>query len=170
LEPGGSDPLSGLSETLEACRLLAEALGGGLQITAGEAEITLTLTWSVNQSRLLLVIDDNTGMADLFRVYLKNANWVVLAASGGREAREILRENKPDLIILDILMPQEDGWELLRAFKTDETSKSIPVVISSVLKQPQVALKLGASAYVEKPVSQQTLLDTLAQLGPVASL
>jgi CheY-like chemotaxis protein len=165
LETGGTDPLPAPNDTLEACRLLAEALGGGLRIIPGKTEITFTLTWPLNPGRLLLVIDDNTGMADLFRLYVKSANWAVLSASGGREAREILRDNRPDLIMLDILMPQEDGWELLRALKTGETSKLIPVVICSVLKQPQVALKLGASAYVEKPVSQQTLLDTLARLG-----
>jgi CheY-like chemotaxis protein len=165
LEAGFSTALAGLTEQIEACRLLVEALGGRLETAEGMKEVLFTLVWAERRKRLLLVIDDNTGMADLFRVYLKGGLWHVLGASGGREAREILRENRPDLILLDILMPQEDGWELLRALKTDETSKDIPVIICSVLKQPQIALKLGAAAYVEKPVSQQDLLDTVAQIG-----
>jgi CheY-like chemotaxis protein len=158
-------PLSGLNEQLEACRLLVEALNGELQTGVTPQQVSFNLTWPDSQRHLLLVIDDNAGMADLFRLYLKGGTWQVLGASGGREAREILHENRPDLILLDILMPQEDGWELLRALKTDEASKNIPVMICSVLKQPQIALKMGAAAYVEKPVSQQALLTAVAQIG-----
>jgi CheY-like chemotaxis protein len=157
-------PAFSQQETLEACRLLVDALGGILQVSAEAVEIRVQISWPVVRARQLLVIDDNAGMGDLFRLYLKSANWSVLSASDGREARAILRENRPDAIILDILIPQEDGWELLRAFKGDETSCAIPVVICSVLKQPQVAIKLGAAAYVEKPVGQQTLLDTLNRI------
>ena len=157
-------PAFSQQETLEACRMLVDALGGILHVSAEAAEIRVQLSWPVVRARQLLVIDDNAGMGDLFRLYLKSANWSVLSAADGREARAILRENRPDAIMLDILIPQEDGWELLRAFKGDETSCTIPVVICSVLKQPQVAIKLGAAAYVEKPVGQQTLLDTLNKI------
>ncbi len=156
--------LRDINDQLEACRLLLDALGGRLDIKSKKDQIIFTLTWLEYRERLLLVIDDNSGMADLFRMYLKGEVWHVTGASGGAKAREILRETHPDLILLDILMPQEDGWELLRAIKTDEASKNIPVIICSVLKQPQIALQLGAAAYVEKPVSQQELLDVISEV------
>jgi CheY-like chemotaxis protein len=156
------------SDQLEACRLLIDALGGKLETSLGPQSVTFILSWSEYRKKLLLVIDDNTGMADLFRLYLKGSGWQVAGAAGGQEARQVLRENRPDLIMLDILMPQEDGWELLRVLKTDDGSQEIPVIICSVLKQPQIALKLGASAYVEKPVSQQDLLEVVTRFGKVA--
>lgn len=157
--------LTGILEQLETCRLLVEALGGRLSTTTGTRRIGFTLTFGENHERLLLVIDDNAGMADLFRAYLKGYVWHVIGASGGTDARNILREIKPDLILLDILMPQEDGWELLRMLKSDAASKDIPVIICSVLKQPQIALQLGARAYVGKPVSQQDLLDIITEFN-----
>jgi CheY-like chemotaxis protein len=65
--------------------------------------------------------------------------------------------------MLDVMMPQVDGWELLAAIKSNPATRDIPVIVCSVLKSPALALKLGAAAYLPKPVSQQALIEALAR-------
>lgn len=73
------------------------------------------------------------------------------------------------LIILDVLMPGEDGWELLMEFKANESTRDIPVVICSVFSEPQLARNLGAAAYLPKPVTQRALLRTLRPWSQVGA-
>ncbi len=155
-------------ERLKMCEKLMTAMDGSL--TTGQPEprgVELRLVWSALAPGVILVIDDNQGIAELFRRYLAMQNWQVRGAAGAAEARLVIADLRPALIILDVLMPHEDGWELLMALKTDEQTRSIPTVICSVLQDPQLALTLGADAYLSKPVSQQALLELLAPLSRV---
>jgi CheY-like chemotaxis protein len=70
-------------------------------------------------------------------------------------------EIRPTVIILDVLLPQEDGWELLMSLRADDRTRDIPVIVCSVLREPQLARSLGASAHLPKPVTQGALLEAL---------
>lgn len=155
-----------LAERLSMCEKLMSAMDGKLttrQLELGGVE--LSFVWSALVPQLALVIDDNQSIADLFRRYLVTRNWQVRGATGAAEARLAIADALPTLIVLDVLMPQEDGWELLMSLKQDERTRSIPTVICSVLQDPQLALTLGADAYLSKPVSQQALLELIATLS-----
>lgn len=155
-----------LTERLSMCEKLMAAMDG--KLTAQELElggVGLSFVWSALVPQVVLVIDDNEGIAELFRRYLATQNWQVRGASGAAEARLAIAHALPTLIVLDVLMPQEDGWELLMSLKQDERTQSIPTVICSVLQDPQLALTLGADAYLSKPVSQQALLELMATLS-----
>src|SRR5690606_3510466 len=76
------------------------------------------LTWPVPQDSSLLVIDDNASFADLFRRYLHQQRWRVVSATSGVEARQILQEMCPTVILLDVMLPKEDGWEILRDLRS----------------------------------------------------
>lgn len=160
---------------LDICRQLMVALGGRLHLEAKSSDQwEARLAWPAAVSCVLLVIDDNEGFIDLFRRYLAGHNWQVVGATNSAEARQIMAERRPTIIALDVMMPKEDGWEFLMALKTNEDTQDIPVIVCSVLNEPQLALTLGATAYLAKPVTQQALLRALAawnqagaSLGPV---
>jgi Amt family ammonium transporter len=108
------------------------------------------------------VVDDNQGFADLFRRFLAVHRWEVIGAADGEAARAEIQRRRPTVILLDVMMPREDGWEFLMGLKAREETREIPVVICSVLSEPQLAATLGACAYLTKPVTQQSLLAALS--------
>jgi CheY-like chemotaxis protein len=143
------------------------ALGGALHV-AQEAggRWEARLAWPAETAPVLLVVDDNQDFADLFRRYLAGLSWQVLSAADGAQARQILAQLEPRVIILDVMMPREDGWELLMALRADQATRDTPIIICSVLNEPRLAETLGASGYLTKPVTQQALLRALAPWGP----
>ena len=172
-QPAGRGQRQGLG--LAVCHQLMMALGGRLHVESeGRDRWEAYLAWPVAMPRVLLAIDDNEGLIDLFRRYLASYNWQVIGATGGAEARQVIAETRPTVIALDVMMPGEDGWEFLMAFKENEDTRNIPVIVCSVLNEPQLALELGAAAYLAKPVTQRALLRALtswsqtdASPGPV---
>jgi CheY-like chemotaxis protein len=71
---------------------------------------------------------------------------------------------RPDIIVLDLMMPEQDGWDLLQLLSNQPDTAHIPIMICSVLKQKQLALSLGAAAFLEKPFTEQALLEMLEKL------
>jgi CheY-like chemotaxis protein len=148
---------------IEVCCQLMAAMRGTLYQGATEhGDWEARLAWPVAELCVLLVVDDNAAFVDLFRRYLAGYNWQVVGATTGAKARQIIAEARPTVIALDVMMPREDGWEFLMALKADADIRDIPVVVCSVLNEPQLALTLGAAAYLAKPVAQQALLRALA--------
>ncbi len=151
---------------LEICRHLVEALGARLRLEGPERGLWLAeIAWPVLPAKTLLVVDDNQGLIDLFSRYLAGHGWQVVGATSCAEARRILSEMQPHAIALDVMMPGEDGWEMLLSLKRSPATRQVPVIVCSVLRQPQLAESLGAAAYLPKPVTQQALLELLARWG-----
>lgn len=155
----GSSLRQGLG--LELCREFMQVMQGSLLIEQNEQEWQAQLLWPVASQSTMLLIDDNEGFADLFRRYLSGHPWQLLYSPDGASARAILSEQRPTLIVLDVMLPKEDGWEILISLKNDPATRSIPVVICSVLNEQHTARALGAHAYLSKPVTQRALLDLL---------
>jgi CheY-like chemotaxis protein len=148
---------------LEVVRRLIGEMGGELSVEDGNPqEWRARLSWRAARPRVLLVVDDNQGFADLFRRFLAVHHWEVVGAADGEAARAEIQRRRPTVILLDVMMPREDGWEFLVGIKAREETRDIPVVICSVLSEPQLAATLGAHAYLTKPVTQQSLLGVLA--------
>ncbi len=110
------------------------------------------------------VVDDNEDTLTLFRRYLAPNRYRVITTSDARAAIELAREVQPDAIILDLMMPEQDGWDVLQHLTNQSETAHIPIMICSVLKQQDLALSLGAAAYLPKPFTEQTLLETLRAL------
>jgi CheY-like chemotaxis protein len=147
---------------LEICANLMSALGGKAVFTLGEAGWQAVLDWKMTEERTLLVVDDNRELIDLYRRYLAGTGWLVLPAYSSSEARLLLKEKKPAAILLDIMMPGEDGWEFLEFLKSDPETEAIPALICSVVNEPTLAASLGAAGSLAKPVSQQALIQALS--------
>jgi CheY-like chemotaxis protein len=119
----------------------------------------------------VLVVDDNEGLVELLDRYLtgggSEAGYAcrVMAAGSGREGLRLARELLPDAIVLDIMMPEMDGWEFLQRLRARSATSHIPVVICSVIRDPELAYSLGASLFLPKPVRRDDVLGALHELG-----
>jgi CheY-like chemotaxis protein len=115
----------------------------------------------------VLVVEDSVTEMYLLTSYLKGAGLSVVSAQSGEEAQVKLNGQKPDLIVLDVILPGQSGFELCRELKADPSTSKIPVVICST-KDTEVDKMwgnlLGANAYIPKPIDRVELLKTIQQL------
>jgi CheY-like chemotaxis protein len=149
----------------ELGRALLQVYGGRIWLDE-TAPCRPVLCCAVPSARppLILIIDDDADTVRLYRRYLEIHGYALQAARNGAEAWTILVKARPDAILLDVLMPKEDGWGILQRLKTMPETAGIPVVICSVLSQPQLALTLGAAQVLRKPVTADVLHRTLQSL------
>ena len=126
-----------------------------------------------SSEKKVLVIDDDPIVRDLMKNHLENDGFEVLLAEGGKEGIHLARTEKPSVITLDILMPEMDGWSVLRTLKADPETENIPVVMASILDEQKQGLALGANDYVSKPVNRDKLITALRRFvgtGPGKSV
>lgn len=148
---------------------LITALGGSLTLSLAESMWQAELLLPTLGMTTILVVDDNETLLALFQRYLSGYNVSVLTAVNGQQALEIAGRQQPRLIILDVMMPHQDGWEILGALQENPVTATLPVIVCSVLKEAELALALGACDYITKPVSQTQLLTVLQRwLGPLS--
>jgi len=112
----------------------------------------------------VLVIDDNEGLVALLEDYLTGHACRVIPALSGHEGLQLAQEMLPNAIVLDVMMPKMDGWELLQRLRNHSYTADIPVIICSVINNPDLAYSLGASLFLPKPVSRDDVLNALRQL------
>jgi len=115
----------------------------------------------------ILVIDDEPDLLSLAKARLELAGYEVLTASDGEEGLEKARTSAPDLILLDLMLPKMDGFEVCEALKIDEKYKHIPIIILTVKFQPvdiRFAKALGADAYITKPFEGKELVEKIREL------
>lgn len=156
---------SASSASLAVVRQLVNDIGGTLEVCPSAGSLRAELCWAEEKAKCLMVVDDNQDLAALFQRYLATQSWQVVGAANGVEARAQIAAKLPTVIAMDVLMPKQDGWELLSALKRSAVTRDIPVIVCSVLKQPQLALALGADAYLTKPVTREALLAMLRRWG-----
>lgn len=109
-------------------------------------------------SRTILIADDESHIRDTVRAYLQEAGFQVLTAQNGREAVFVTRHEKPDVVILDVMMPELDGWEAARLIRRES---DVPIIFltARVEEADQVTgLELGADEYITKPFSPRVLV------------
>ncbi|MHB8471207.1 MAG: response regulator [Gaiellaceae bacterium] len=119
---------------------------------------------------LVLLVDDDEQVRELVRINLEFEGYQVREAAGAEEGMAAIEEARPDLILLDVMMPHVDGWEMLRRVQERHGAGSIPVVMFSgqVDERAQAqAASRGAQAFVGKPFDLQSLVDQTKQLVPV---
>jgi DNA-binding response OmpR family regulator len=128
---------------------------------------------AATQQQVILVVDDLPANRHILKILLSHANYRVLTASNGREAMETIEKDRPDLVLLDVVMPVMSGTEVLRELKRREETRLIPVVMLSV--QSEVAdridgLAQGADDYIGKPYNHEELLAKIRALLKIRDL
>ena len=108
-------------------------------------------------NKTILVIDDDPTVSELIKRQLtKDASYNVIIANNGKDGLKLAKEIKPNLITLDILMPEMDGWSVLRTLKADPEVSNIPVIMASILDEKNKGFSLGASDFVSKPIEKES--------------
>nr|MBP6788701.1 response regulator transcription factor [Promineifilum sp.] len=111
--------------------------------------------------RRILVVDDDREVVRLIRAYLEQAGFEVLAAHDGDTAVHIIRRERPDLLLLDLMLPGKDGWEITRLVRGDATLAHIPIIMLTARVDDTdkiVGLELGADDYVTKPYNPREVV------------
>jgi len=155
-----ASPATEGSPDIERIQEVVTSQGGEIECTRTGGILTLTLTLpSVCQS--VLVIDDNPDIAHLYRRYVVGTPYRILHLAEGHRVFESILANPADAIILDILLPDVNAWELLQDLHQHPNTRSIPVIVSSVIAQQELALALGATGYLPKPVDRAQFITAL---------
>jgi CheY-like chemotaxis protein len=111
----------------------------------------------------VLVIDDDPEARNIIERLLRKDGVTVATADSGEEGLRLAREIRPAVITLDVVMPEMDGWSVLRALKADAELRDIPVVMLSMVDDKSQSYALGATDYLTKPVDRQQLQDALSR-------
>lgn len=130
--------------------------GDDVEITLPTARLTV------------LLVDDDPDFVRLFRRCLAGTPYTVVNSRKAEDALERIRRAPPDVVVLDVVMPALDGWELLQHLKGEAAAARIPVLVCSVLREESLARALGAADYLEKPVNPRALLAALARCRAAA--
>ncbi|HEV8664182.1 MAG TPA: response regulator [Candidatus Methylomirabilis sp.] len=112
---------------------------------------------------LVLVVEDEPEVARAFEGCLADAGYRVLLARDGEEAVHLAGVHRPDVITLDLLLPGQDGWEVMATLKQDPATRGIPVVVVSVVPKTKAGFAAGAVEYLEKPVNRAALLGAVSR-------
>jgi DNA-binding response OmpR family regulator len=118
--------------------------------------------------RTILYIEDDLEMIDLVRLILKPRGYTVIGAQGGREGLDILNTRIPDLVLLDLMMPDLDGWDVYQQIRGNPTTRAVPIVIVTAKSQTidkVLGLHIaGVDDYICKPFHPQELSDSIERL------
>ena len=120
------------------------------------------------EEKIVVLIDDDVAMHDLIRRTLSKIGLKLVGAVDSEKGMQIVREMKPKLLLLDVLMPGRDGWSILKECKSDPELKEMPVVMVSQLSQDVLSQSLGADDYLTKPINRDLFLETVSRLISVA--
>ncbi len=163
--PALAFPPENVESGIVAFQEIAASLGASLTLLQAETSLTgFQVKWVVRSQRTILVVDDNEDVLELMERYLRLHGFRVLLARSGREAIAIAQRSTLYAVVLDLMMPEQDGWDVLKILLQQETTRDIPVIVCSILKQQELAFLMGAAAFVEKPVTEQSLLAALNAL------
>jgi DNA-binding response OmpR family regulator len=121
-----------------------------------------------NAVKHILCVDDEPEMTDLIRLILSRRGFEVKGASGGVEGLELIKQELPDLVLLDLMMPDMDGWEVYQQMKADEKTRDIPVIVVTAKAQNidrVLAMHIAkVDDYITKPFSPQELLQSVEKV------
>jgi CheY-like chemotaxis protein len=149
-------------ESYRTAGSLGEHLRANIEQTENDNGSLFRIYWQrENKNRTLLLVDDNQDLVSLFERYLSESVWQLSSANSVAQAYAYLQTAHPDVIILDVMMPDTDGWDLLLQLRAQAETKAIPVIVCSAVQNRDLAIALGANAYLAKPVSADMLEQAL---------
>ena len=156
-----------LAESYHLALRLIELSGGSMKVvqqSAGQPGLTLQIFLPLSGSHLVLAVDDNLDAFRLIERYLVDSPYRLEELQDPTQLIATAEALKPSAILLDVMLPGTDGWELLGRLREHPSLGQIPVIICTILPQESLALSLGATAFLRKPIKQESLLQTLDNL------
>ena len=120
-----------------------------------------------DKDKKILVVDDEKDILEFCKLVLSDEEYEVECVLDAKKGLEKLTEFKPDLILLDIMMPEVDGWEFMRILRNDEGYKNIPIAMLTAKVQPKdqvMGIQEGADDYITKPFSPTELVERVSEI------
>ena len=172
---------------LSITRAFAEMLGGSIAVESRAGMgTTFTLTLPIQfvdpegkrvetggdglgDRRTILVVDDDAATRDLLARFLEREGFSVAVAEDGRRGLELAKALRPRAVLLDVTMPQMDGWAVLRALRADPEIGATPIVMVTVLDEQNLAFSLGATDYLQKPIDWGSLRHVIDRFRPASA-
>lgn len=159
------------SEGLKMAGELVEFSGGRLEVSTRQNQdqpTTVRLILPVRTPIRVLAIDDNPDTLQLWQRYASGTDYDLIGVRDPGQALSLATEVYPHIVVLDIMLPGIDGWELLGRLREHPKLRGVPIIVCTILPQEQLALALGAVSFLRKPVSRHTFLAALdAQTNPL---
>ncbi|MCD6291404.1 MAG: response regulator [Anaerolineae bacterium] len=161
--PGTVPVVNNDQASLEMAHYLMDMYKGKLTLLNDEERFDARLVVPALEQLPVLVIDDNADTLSLLLRYASNTRYHLIGTEDPNQVLTLVERFSPKIIVLDVMMPQVDGWELLALLKQHPLTHHIPIVVCTVLPQEELADSLGADGYVRKPVKRQAFLAALDQ-------
>jgi signal transduction histidine kinase/CheY-like chemotaxis protein len=160
-----SQPGTGSTFTIRLPATLPEIATSKTRVEAALADTgaRADTTRKIKPGTIVLVIDDDPESRDIIKRSLEKDSIAVITASSGEEGLRLAHEIQPAAITLDIMMPDMDGWSVLRALKADPRLRKIPVIVLTMVDDKGRGYSLGATDYLAKPIDRDQLLKTLSE-------
>ncbi len=122
----------------------------------------------MDKTKRVVCIEDEPAMIDLIRLILSRKGYTVTGATGGREGLELVQSSQPDIVLLDLMMPDMDGWEVYQKLKAHESTREIPVIVVTA-KAQSIDKVLGlhiakVDDYITKPFGPQDLIESIEKV------
>ncbi len=155
------------TESVDMARQLSELCGGTLVVAQEQgihSPFRAQLGLPAIEEATVLIVDDNADALQLLERYLEGTPYSCVGSTDPRQILTLAQQLRPRAIVLDVMMPGMDGWELLEHLREDPDTNSIPVLVCTILPEAQLALTLGAAEFLRKPVSRVQLLSALGRL------
>lgn len=152
-------------------REILTLLGGAVTVQGGDEQLAFVLHLPSVAKVAVLVVDDNTDLVHFYQRYVEGTRYELVHVREGQAVFATVTAALPDLIVLDVMLPDIDGWQLLIDLRRHPLTQQIPIIVCSVVRREQLAMSLGATAYLPKPVHRQVFIQALEQAAlssPVA--
>ncbi len=159
-------PMSAQVMDLSTLSQLTKQLDWALQHSKPGARQIVTIKPNAS-ARTIMVIDDNQALLQLLQRYLSHHRCQVLTVPNGEKGWALLQETIPDALIMDVMMPELDGWELLQRIRSNPVTQDIPVIVCTVFNNAELAYALGATYFLHKPVDQGMVSHALKRIGVI---
>lgn len=154
-------------EIPDITRELAKLEGLSIQSIVNQTGAGIDLELPVAHERTVLVVDDNLDLVHFYQRYTTNTRFRIVHLQENQEIFELIAQIEPDIIVLDVMLPDIDGWEVLTRLMQTPITRSIPIIVCSVTQGKELAASLGATEYVPKPVGRREFLEALERVSRV---
>jgi len=141
----------------------ATTQGGSLEIQKNDEELIYKIKLPSASNITVLVVDDNTDLVHFYQRYVAGTRYKIIHLAEGQRLFETIEEISPNIIVLDVMLPGTDGWELLTHLHETPHTRAIPVIVCSVIRGEEMALALGATLYLQKPIRSRQFIAALDQ-------